>query len=212
MSISHEYSFIFFCFHSIILINSIGTFTSSWPRFYHSGESTHPTQSILNNLTHYQQRWQSIQEQDDFDQTYTFTMSWDCAQCHDCLLANKFIHIDHDVIDSLETSALNDNSKIAACSDVNRTQEIGAYKTIDDLYQMLIDWVSDGLDNGEYLIIELMLHRDYYFPIAVKLSQLDGYMAWNIICFEPGYIDSEDEVCQFTTGSNENEQKVSSII
>merc|ERR1712228_957614 len=182
------------------------TFADEWPRFYQSGESTHPTTQILNNLTFYHAKWKSLQSE-DFGQTYAFTMSWDCgSQCTECLKANKFIQVEDNSIISLQTSALNDNSKLLACDSANDTMQISEYKSIDDLYQMVINWVQSGLassDISDYTIHELLLHKTYFFPIAVKLSDRE-YIAWNIVCFEPDLANSEDDVCDFTVDNAED--------
>ena len=190
-------------FHHILPTYSIEqhTFTESWPRFYQSGESTRPTTSILNNLTYYHERWQTLQSY-DFGQTYTFTMAWDCGgQCTECLRANKFIQVEENEIISLEISALNDDSKLMACDNVNETTQISEYKSIDELYEMVINWVQSALSSSDisvYTIHELLLHKEYYFPIAVKLSDRE-YIAWNIVCFQPGLVSLEDDVCDFTS-------------
>eukprot|EP01083_Nonionella_stella_P259039 884765_1 len=190
-------------------------YTHSWPHFYHLGESTHPTQSILNNLTYYQNEWRKLQTSEAFDQTYTFTMAWDCAPslCNKCFQANKFINVDDDKILSLTTSELlNDNSKIIACQQLNNSNDISQYRTIDQLYEAVIKFVQDGLnapqsEKKDYLIIELMLHQYYYFPMNVKLEQGETYYAWDIPCFEPGHIENENDVCDYTYFAAETEKK-----
>ena len=180
--------------------------------FYKYGESTHPTHSILSNLTYYQTQWESLQVSEGFDQTYSFTISWDCAAptssgCNECLQANKFIKVQDDTIRSCTISILNTADKQSSCSNTN----ISEYNTIDQLYQMTVEWISECLEspeaNEQCTIIQLMLDPIYYFPKAVKLNHENGgYIAWTITCFEPMTNQNEEEVCQYTPGSNGNRE------
>eukprot|EP00483_Globobulimina_turgida_P001728 UN01730 len=203
---------ILLCLQHVTLIHSIqvdiNNDDSPWPHFYHLGESTHPTQSILMNLTYYQAEWHRLQSSEGFGETYSLTMAWDCApsQCNRCFQANKFINVDDDVITTLTTSILNDDSKIMACQNSNTSNDKSQYKTIDELYRNVIDFVASGLGQADYLIIELMLHRYYFFPMAVKLSQGNTYYAWDIPCFEPLHKENEEDVCQYTSSTNTSDQ------
>eukprot|EP01083_Nonionella_stella_P024023 66463_1 len=199
-SLTTSYLIILFCLLYILCTDSVEKDYSfdEWPRFYKMGESTHPTQSILNNLTYYRARWNLLQHT-----TYAYTMAWDCIPCAPCLRANKFINVVDDSITSLATSKYNDKASIAACSAANNNYTVDDYKTIDELYDLVIDWVTTGVqspnsERKKYLIIELMLHQEYMFPMAVKLSMDTTYIGWDIDCFEPGEVEDEDDVCEFT--------------
>lgn len=175
---------------------------SSWPSFY-TGQSSHPTQSILSSLLEYQDKWHHIQMSEDFDRTYTFTMAWEYStiSTDPCYQANQFIHVDDDEVVSVTTSVENDPVAIASCEGVNRTRQLLEYKTIDELFEMVIHWVESALDGdtSEYLIITLMMDRHFYFPTRVKLSEHSNFIAWKIECFAPGHIEHEQDVCEIPT-------------
>ena len=178
----------------------------SWPRFYSTGESTPPTQSILRNLTYYQSKWEQAKIDYNFGETYSMTYAWDCTLCDTCFKANKYIIVEDDIITSLTTSTLNDITKIEACESSNTTNQIQQYKTLDELYTILIKWVEAGIDKSDYLIMELMIDPFYYYPSDVKLSANKSYIAWDIVCFEPNVNNDETEVCDYDPSDDENEQ------
>lgn len=185
---------------------------NSWPRFYHLGESQIPTQRILSNLSSYRSEWEKIKEEEGFGSTYSFTFSWDCAPCpNQCLEANKFIIVENDKITSLQVSNLNDDVKKTACDSDKDATNTADYSTIDQLYELTISWVETALKSQnieQYRIIELMLEKDYLFPMDVRLSNGSDYIAWEIPCFEPNKFIDEEEVCDYDSSTYESEKKV----
>ena len=186
--------------------NNLISNINSWPQFYHLGESQPPTHKILNNLTKYREEWEKIKEEEGFGDTYSFTFSWDCAPCpSECLQANKFIIVEDNKITSLQVSNLNDDGKKAACNIDQDATNIDNYYTIDQLYDLTINWVMTALSSSKHLeqyrIIELMLEKDYLFPMDVRLSNGSDYIAWEIPCFEPYKKVDEDQVCDYDSST-----------
>jgi len=188
------------------------------PRFYHLGESQPPTEKILSNLTYYREQWEKIkneglEDEEAFGETYSFTFSWDCSPCPDeCLSANKFIIVEDDAITSIEISNLNDDKKTSACLQSDDATNTLDYKTIDELYDILISWISTALSSNsvllkQYRIIELMLEREFLFPMAVRLSNGSDYIQWEIPCFEPHKLEDEYEVCDYDSSTYESEKQ-----
>lgn len=191
---------------------------SVFPHFYHLGESQVPTQKILNNLTYYRDEWEAIKakgldDEEAFGETYSFTFSWDCSPCPDeCLSANKYIIVEENKIASLSISNLNDDAKREACAESTDATNIDDYKTIDELYDILISWVETALSSNsvllkQYRIIELMLEREFLFPMAVRLSNGSDYIQWEIPCFEPHKVEDEYEVCDYDSSTYESEKQ-----
>ena len=215
-----SYLLLLFWFECIILINSIEGDTNSWPRFYYTGETTAPTDSILSNLSYYQGEWEDIKKEEGFGETYSFVFAWDCTQssCPDrCYTANKFLIVENDTIESIVVADENDQASKTSCESSLSPTNISDYRTIDQLYDMIISWVDQCLnpidsDSEPCMIIELILHRTFLFPMAVKLDQGPSFIQWEIPCFQPadysetGQLEpnrDEGDVCQYTQSDPE---------
>jgi len=196
------------------LVVALASDESAWPSFYEQGEATAPTQSILDELREYESSWWRKQSEEGFGQSYSFVMRWGCSQRCGCLEANRFVRVVDGRVQSVETSQLNDASQLARCGgDGDGGAEVAQYKSIDELYALVIEWVESGIDEQDFLIIALRLHADYFFPMSVKLSEDSVYIAFDIICFAPGMAEEEEEeeVCQLDTGTHKEEDMASTF-
>ena len=175
--------------------------------------ATHPTQETLDDLLYYKQAWQQIKIDKKFYNTYTFTFSWDTLDIDDdpCYSVNKYIYVEDNIIqqEELKISTVNMlTSRFKSCNEGNSSSlDITDYETIDELYNKTINWFKQGLNSGDiesYRVVELLINNDYLFPESVKLLDGDNnWIAWDIICFRPFYIENENDLCDLEVNSGE---------
>eukprot|EP00485_Elphidium_margaritaceum_P013091 CAMPEP_0202694512 /NCGR_PEP_ID=MMETSP1385-20130828/8356_1 /ASSEMBLY_ACC=CAM_ASM_000861 /TAXON_ID=933848 /ORGANISM="Elphidium margaritaceum" /LENGTH=300 /DNA_ID=CAMNT_0049350375 /DNA_START=149 /DNA_END=1051 /DNA_ORIENTATION=+ len=157
-----------------------------------------PTESICGNLSLYREEWDALKQSQGFDDAHSFTFSWNCAPCppRGCLDSNKYIVVQNNAIESVAISKLNDDGKRQQCNnDLTAATNASNYQTIDKLYQITIDWCNAGINDPEYKIIALVLNREYFYPMTVKLLHSQSYIAYDISCFAPHAHEDEDTVC-----------------